>query len=134
MLKLDSMWWHESPENGELASSHIAVLFCALVRANMIVKELLDLEFKGIPKTFDNERISPMKYCLAYTDGEIFDDYIVPIYREVLSKLCKDDEITRVLYSSDDFEHIGRNEVYTLACNWHNVNTLKTWLQQYCSR
>lgn len=133
MIKLDSMWWHESPENGELASAHIAVLFCALVRADMIVKDLLDFEFEGIPKTFDDEKISPMKYCLAYTDGEIFDDYIVPKYREVVSRLCEDNKITEVLYSSGDFEHYGRNKTYTLVCNWHNVKTLKAWLQLHCN-
>ena len=133
MIKLDSMWWHESPENGELASAHIAVLFCALVRADMIVKDLLDFEFEGIPKTFDDEKISPMKYCLAYTDGEIFDDHIVPEHRDVISKLCEDDELTKILYSSDNFEHTGRNKTYTLACSWHNVETLKSWLQQHCN-
>lgn len=30
--KLDSMWYHVSPDNGELAASHIAVFFCALVK------------------------------------------------------------------------------------------------------
>lgn len=133
MIKLDSMWWHESPENGDLASAHIAVLFCALVRANMIVKDLLDFEFEGVPKTFDDEKFSPMKYCLAYTDGEIFDDYIVPKYREVVSRLCEDNKITEVLYSSGDFEHYGRNKTYTLVCNWHNVKTLKAWLQLHCN-
>ncbi len=133
MIKLDSMWWHESPESGGLASAHIAVLFCALVRADMIVKDLLDFEFEGIPKTFDDEKISPMKYCLAYTDGEIFDDYIVPKYREVVSRVSEDNKITEVLYSSGDFEHYGRNKTYTLVCNWHNVKTLKAWLQLHCN-
>lgn len=134
MIKLDSMWWHESPENGDLASAHIAVLFCALVRAGMIVKDLLNFEFEDVPRTFDDEKISPMKYCLAYTDGEIFDDYIIPKFRKAVSKLCENDEITDILYSSDNFEHSGRDKTYTLVCNWHNVETLKTWLMQNCSR
>lgn len=130
MRKLDSMWWHESPANGKLASSHIAILFCALARGGMIIQHLLELEFDGIPSAFDDESLSPMEYCLAYTDGEIYDDYIRPKYRKAIAELCDSDEITRKLFSLDDFEHSTSNKTYTLVCSWHNVEVLKSWLRQ----
>lgn len=130
MTKLESMWWHESSQNGKLASSHIAVSFCALVRCSMIVDDLLEMEFEGIPNTFDNESISPMDYCLAYTDGEVFDTYIKPKYRKTISDLYNSDELTNVMYMLDGIRHDTKNPTYTIECSWHNVDVLATWLRR----
>lgn len=132
MNKIDSMWWHESPKNGPLASSHIAVLFCALVKNDMIVKSLLNLEFDGIPKNFSDRTLSPMDYCLAYTDGEIFDDYIKAKYRDVVTLLFDGNKIYDLLMDEQRMSHAisGEHAGYTLECNWQNVDSLADWLQQ----
>lgn len=130
MSKLESMWWHESSKNGKLASSHIAVSFCALVRCGMIVDDLLEMEFEGIPNTFDDESISPMEYCLAYTDGEISDTYIKPKYRKVISELFDSNKLTETMYSLEEIRHDNKNPTYTIECSWHNVNVLAGWLQE----
>ncbi len=131
MNKLESMWWHESPENGKLASSHIAVSFCALVRCDMIVDDLLEMEFEGIPNTFDDESISPMEYCLAYTDGEISDTYIKPKYRKVISELFDSNKLIETMYSLEEMRQDSMNPTYTIECTWHNVDVLADWLQEH---
>lgn len=130
MTKLESMWWHESPQNGKLASSHIAVSFCALVRCGMIVNDLLEMEFEGVPNTFNDESISPMDYCLAYTDGEISDRYIKPKYRKVVSDLYTSNRLIEVMYSLDEIQQDLQNPTYTIECTWHNVDALTGWLQK----
>lgn len=134
MNKLDSMWWHEEAGNGKLASSHIAVVFCALVRSGMIVSDLLEMEFEGIPNNFADESISPMEYCLAYTDGVLFDMYIKPKFRKFIVELHETDKIYEIINTLAGLEHDPKNETYTLKCTWKNVDTLTEWLQQQGSR
>jgi len=130
--KLDSMWWHEAPKNGPLASSHIAVLFCALVKNNMIVKDLLSLEFEGIPNDFSNRSLSPMEYCLAYIDGELFSSYIKAKYRENVVNLLDDNKFYNIVADESFMSHIEDSEFdYTLKCTWGNVDILANWLQQH---
>lgn len=125
------MWWHESPESGPLASSHIAITFCALVKNNMIVKNLLDLEFDGIPKDFSDRSLSPMDYCLAYTDGELFDHYIKAKYREAIVVLFDGNKIYGLIMDESLLSHTtSDSSSYTLECNWSNVDILANWLQQ----
>lgn len=129
--KIDSMWWHESPENGPLASSHIAVVFCALVKSEMIVKDLLSLEFEGIPKDFSDRSLSPMDYCLAYTDGELFDHYVKARYREAITILFDGNKIYDLIMDEKLLSHTtGGSSSYTLECTWGNVDALANWLQQ----
>lgn len=130
MRKLESMWWHESPQNGKLASSHIAVLFCALARNNMIAPSLMKLEFEGTSGALDDESLSPLDYLLAYTDGELYDDYIRPTYRKVISDLYDSGGIMEIFFTLDGLEHTGRSDAYTLTCTWHNVEVLRGWLQE----
>ncbi|HSW92150.1 MAG TPA: hypothetical protein VLG09_05900 [Candidatus Saccharimonadales bacterium] len=131
MIKLESMWWHESSENGKLASSHIAVSFCALVRCGMIIEDLLEMEFEGIPNSFDDESISPMEYGLAYTDGEIFDIYIKPKYRKAVSGLFDSNKLIETMYSLEEMRQDSKNPTYTIECTWHNVDVLADWLQEH---
>ena len=130
MRKLDSMWYHEAPVNGKLASSHIAIVFCALVERGMIVDDLLALEFEGIPNNFEDWSLSPMDYCIAYTDGEIFDIYIKQKYRKFVSELFDEDKVYDLLFSLDGMEHDTKHETYTLKCTWHNVDVLADWLRR----
>ncbi len=130
MNKLDSMWYHEGKNNGELASSHIFVFFCALVRSGMVVSDLLEMEFENVPRAFDDETISPMEYCLAYTDGEILDVYIKSEYRESVSDFYENNEFSQLIYDEAMFEHDTKNEAYTLKCTWHNVNALARELER----
>lgn len=126
------MWWHESPEGGPLASSHIAITFCALVKNNMIVKNLLDLEFDGIPKDFSDRSLSPMDYCLAYTDGELFDHYIKARYREAVVELFESNKIFNLITDENFMSHVEDSEyAYMLKCTWGNVDILANWLRQH---
>ena len=129
--KLDSMWWHEAPKNGPLASSHIAILFCALVKNSMIVKDLLAFEFDEIPKNFSDRSLSPMDYCLAYTDGELFDHYVKAKYRKAVVELFEGNEIFKLITDEGFMSHVEDSEFdYTLKCTWGNVDILANWLQQ----
>jgi hypothetical protein len=128
--KLDSMWYHEMPASGKLASSHIAILFCALAQCGMITNDLLSMEFDGLANDFSDRSLSPMDYCLAYTDGEIFDIYIKVKYRKVIKDLFASNLIYKVLYELDDLEHDQKYELYTIKCNWHNVDVLAVWLNR----
>lgn len=129
MNKLDSMWYHESPGNGRLASSHIAIVFCALVKNGMVADDLLEMVFEGIPNNFNDKSLSPMDYCLAYTDGEIFDIYIKPKCRKVISGLFDSNQIFEIIFAIEGLEHDRENETYTLKSNWHNVDILADWLE-----
>lgn len=127
--KIDSMWRHEAPGNGPLASSHIAVTFCALVKSDMIVQDLLNLEFEGIPNDFSDRSLSPMDYCLAYTDGELFDYYIKAKYREAIIELFEGGKIFSLVADEHFMKHIEDGEYeYTLECTWENVDILADWL------
>lgn len=130
MRKLDSMWYHEMPASGKLASSHIAVLFCALVQNDMIVNDLLSMEFEGIPNDFTDRKLSPMDYCIAFTDGEIYDMYIKAKYRKVISQLYESNQIFDIIFTLDGLEHERGNRAYTLKCSWHNVDVLADWLHR----
>lgn len=134
MNKLDSIWYHEgAPGSSELASSHIAVLFCALVVSNMITEDLLGMEFEGIPNTFNNESLSPMDYLIAYTDGELYDIYIKPKYRTAITTLFSGDDMVKLLDGSliDGLEYDTRCKTYSLKCNWHNVHVIADLLHQH---
>lgn len=133
MNKLDSMWYHEMPASGKLASSHIAVAFCALVRNGMIIDDLLAMKFEGIPNDFSNRKLSPMDYCIAYTDGEIFDIYIKPKYRKAISNFFDSDQIFEVITTLEGLERDEKQGSYTLKCTWHNVDILADWLSQQFS-
>lgn len=133
MRKLDSMWYHEAPGNGPFASSHIAVAFCAFVKCDMVVDDLLAFEFDGIPRNFDDDSLSPMDYCLAYTDGELFDMYIKSKYRKSISELFDGDRIYDLIFKLEGLDHDTRYEAYTLKCTWHNVDVLAQWLNQELS-
>jgi hypothetical protein len=129
MNKLDSMWWHEAKGNGKLASSHTAVLFCALAKNGMIVDDLLEMEFKKIPGDLSDETLSPMDYCLAYTDGELFEEYVKPGYRKLVKHLYETNKIYDIISSLEGLEHDMKNSTYTLKCSWKNVKTLSEWLK-----
>jgi hypothetical protein len=97
----------------------------------MVVDDLLEMEFEGIPNTFDDESISPMEYCLAYTDGEISDRYIKPKYRKTISDLYNSDKLTEIMYSLDEMrQDTTKNSTYTIECTWHNVDVLADWLRE----
>jgi|GEM_PF-1603808 len=130
--KIDSMWRHEAPESGPLASSHISVTFCALVKSGMIVQDLLNLEFEGTPNDFSDKSLSPMDYCVAYTDGELFDHYIKARYREAVVELFESNKIFNLITDESFMSHIEDSEFdYTLKCTWGNVDILANWLQQH---
>lgn len=130
MQKLDSIWWHKAPENGDLASSHIAIIFCALVKCGVIVKDLLEFEFNEIPSNLSNKKLSPLDYCLAYTDGELFDDYIQPTYRKQVAELFESNKIYDLIADENFMSHQARNaSSYTLECSWQNVDILAAWIK-----
>lgn len=56
----------------------------------MIVDDLLEVEFDGIPNTLNNESISHMKYLLTYTDGELLDVYIRSSKRKSVPEFYND--------------------------------------------
>jgi hypothetical protein len=124
------MWYHEMPASGKLASSHIALVFCALVQNNMIVDDLLAMEFEDIPNDFKNHKLSPMDYCLAYTDGEIYDQYIKAKYRKTITDLFDSGQIFQMLFAIEGLEHDHKHETYTLKCNWQNVDVIANWLKR----
>jgi hypothetical protein len=124
------MWYHEMPVSGKLATSHIAILFCALVQNRMIIDSLLSMEFDGIPNDFKNRKISPLDYCIAYTDGEIFDMYIKAKYRRIIADLFDSNEIFDMLFSLEGLEHDHKQETYTIKCTWHNVDVCADWLNR----
>ena len=130
MHKLDSMRYHEMPASGKLASSHIAVLFCALVQNNMIVNGLLSMEFDGIPNDFTDRKLSPMDYCVAFTDGEIYDMYIKAKHRKAISDLYESNQIFDIIFTLEGLEHKRGNRNYTLKCTWHNVDVIANWLNR----
>ncbi len=131
MNKLESIWYHEAaPGSGKLASSHIAVLFCAMAKNGMIVGELLEMEFEGIPNPID-ESISPMDYLIAYTDGQLYDYYVVPAYREAMVSFFDSNDMLISLFEGtliEGLEFSSTEEVYTLECNWYNVHKVTEWL------
>lgn len=129
MNKLDSMWYHEGPDSGPLASSHIALVFCALVKCKMIDDGLLEMEFEDIPNDFSDKSLSPMEYFLAYTDGELRDIYIKPKFRKALTEIYDGDKIYDTLFNLKGLEHDNKYETYTLKCNWHNVEVCSNWLK-----
>jgi hypothetical protein len=124
------MWYHEMSASGKLASSHIALVFCALVQNNMIVDDLLAMEFEDIPNDFKNHKLSPMDYCLAYTDGEIYDQYIKAKYRKTITDLFDSGQIFQILFAIEGLEHDYKHETYTLKCNWQNVDVIANWLKR----
>jgi hypothetical protein len=130
MRKLDSMWYHEMPASGKLASSHIAVVFCALVKNGMIASDLLSMEFDGVPNDFTNHRLSPMDYCIAFIDGEIFDVYIKAKYRKSIANLFDNNQIYEILLTLEGLEHDRKHDTYTLKCSWRNVDVLARWLNR----
>lgn len=131
MNKLESMWYHKAPKNGPLASSHIAVTFCALVKNKMIVPNLLDLEFDGVPKDFSDRSLSPLDYCLAYTDGVLFDEQIKAKYREAVVELFDSGKIYHLVADEGFMYQVEDGEFeYTLKCTWRNVDILADWLQK----
>lgn len=131
MNKLESIWYHEAPKNGPLASSHIAVAFCALVKNKMIVPNLLDLEFEGIPKNFGDRSLSPLDYCLAYTDGVLLDEQIKAKYREAIVELFESGKIYKPVADEAFMTQQENSESdYTLECTWDNVDILAYWLQK----
>ena len=89
----------------------------------MIVDDLLEMEFDGIPNTLNNESISPMKYLLAYTDGELLDVYIRSSKRKSVSEFYND-HYASFIFDENKFEHYNHYETYSLKCNWHNVKVL----------
>lgn len=131
MNKLESIWYHEAPKNGPLASSHIAVTFCALVKNKMIVPNLLDLEFEGIPKDFSDHLLSPLDYCLAYTDGVLLDAQIKAKYRGAIIELFEGGKIYHIIADESSMNQQENSEFdYTLECTWHNVDVLADWLRE----
>ena len=130
MRKLDSMWYHEMPTSGKLASSHIALLFCALAQSDMIVDDLLLMEFEGISNDFKNRKLSPLDYYIAYTDGEIYDKYIKTKYRTTITDLYDSNQIYEMLFTMEGLEHDHKNEAYTLKCSWQNVDIIAGWLKR----
>lgn len=129
MIKLDSIWYHEAPGNGKLASSHIALMFCALAKDHMIVNDLLEMQFLDIPNDIADRSVSPMDYFLAYTDGELRDTYVKPKYRKKFTELYDGDKIYDTIFNLDGMEHDTKNKTYTLKCTWHNVDILADWLR-----
>lgn len=133
MNKLDSIWYHQgAPGSNELASSHIALSFCALVRADMIVKDLLEMEFDNVRNTLDDESISPLEYMIAYTDGELYDAFVKQQYRDLVSKLFDSNEIFDVLESLAGLEREDKyvDSAYSLKCTWKNVDILADWFKK----
>ncbi len=100
-----------------------AIFFLRACKNGMIVDDLLEMEFDGIPNTLNNESISPMKYLLAYTDGELLDVYIRSSKRKSVSEFYND-HYASVIFDENKFEHYNQYETYSLKCNWHNVKVL----------
>lgn len=80
------------------------------------------MEFDLVPD-FNDRKLSPVEYCLAYTDGVIYEEYIVKKYREQMAALIESGELYEFLAESKSLSHKG-NGAYTLQDSWDNVDGL----------
>ena len=123
MLKIDSIWWHNAPESGPLASSFLGVLFCALMKNDMVVSDLANMKFDEVPG-FASRKFSPVEYCLAYTDGSLYDTSIKPKYRKTITDMYESEDVFRLLNDQTIFDHTNSKYAYTLKDTWGNVDML----------
>jgi hypothetical protein len=127
--KIDSIWWHNSPVNGPLALSYIGVSFCALVQNGMIVPEVTELVFENVPKLQDR-KISPVDYAIAYTDGVLYEEYIVKAYRDRVTAIFENSELYTLMAKDGFLDHAKGAGAYTLKNNWSNVDNLAKQLHK----
>lgn len=86
----------------------------------MIVSDLADMEFDSVP-SFKDRRLSPMEYCLAYTDGVIYEEYVVRKYREQVIIMMDNGDLYKLLAENDSLSRQGKG-TYNLKDSWNNVD------------
>ncbi len=72
-----------------------------------------------------------MDYLIAYTDGQLYDYFVVPTYRESMVSLFNDNDFFVSLFEGtliEDLEFKHTEEGYPLVCSWHNAHKVSEWL------
>lgn len=129
MNTLDSIWWHEAAGRGRLASSHVAIVFCALVENSMIISEVSDAYYPNIPK-ISERLLSPMEYLVAYADGVIAGQFVVTKYRDKIATMISDGTMYDALFDNGLVQDATGVEPYTLECSWQNVDIFSEWIRR----